>query len=294
VPLPELQRPSSDSDEPVPSAAYPIFITQREILVGSPPRSVLSLPPAEGRARSGAGAENKDYELGGYIVPLARALAVRTCDAGGRVQPVAVVHVDREMQYRVLIETLYTLSELGYKQLFIATRVAPDLDGRPSFRGVPVRARATAEFGVVVRDQGLWLTNKERVVFGRDCRALSPQPTSSSPSSPLSLSDIQRCVFLLSGDSGAVHLSLDGNLPVRTLMPLLNAFGTKRGAVSRAAIDLTGNLQTTAECVRAVAKTAQFQPPDRGSAVIVVPITFVSNSQHITEQLPCVAAPRVD
>jgi len=361
TPLPELQRPTSDTDEPVPSAAYPIFITQREILVGSEARSALSLPPAEQRARSGVGAEKKDAENGAYIVPLARALAARSCDADGRVQPIGVIHIDRAMQYRVLIETIYTLSKLGYEQLFIATRAGPSADGRPGFRGVRLRLRKTAEFKIVVRERGLWLTDQAHTEFGRDCRALSPQPAPDSPSSGLTLSELQRCVDSLLGEDGALHLAPEGGIPVQSVMPLLHAFGTKRavtpafptvalgagalapplppgsyvlrpqpggpaqvveglrerfracyqeellargdaaghidlklrvdakGAVSSVAADVTGNLQTTGECVRAVARAAQFQPPEGGSAIIAVPVTFVKNNTPALPKLPCVA-----
>lgn len=361
--LPELQRPTSEADEWVPSAAYPVFITKAEILAGVPARSVLHLPAREQRTRSGVGAENKDSELGGYILPLARAIAARTCQADGHVQPLAIIHVDREMQYRVLIEVLYTLSELGYKQLFIATRAAPDVDGHPGWRGVRLRIQSSADFQIVLRKNGLWLMNREQIEFGGECRALSPQPTG-TPSAGLTLSELQRCVESLLGEDGAVHLMPEGDLPVQTVLPLLQAFGKKRavtpafptlapiaggtvpllpsgaevasptvgdaahvvegmrqpfrdcyrqelsarsdaagtikltlrvdatGTVSNAAIEVSGNLPTTGECVRTVAKAAQFRPPEGGSAVIQVPITFVKDAERITQKLPCVAAPR--
>ncbi|HET7540380.1 MAG TPA: AgmX/PglI C-terminal domain-containing protein [Polyangiaceae bacterium] len=63
------------------------------------------------------------------------------------------------------------------------------------------------------------------------------------------------------------------------------------GAVASTSVEISGNLLTTGECVRAVARTAKFLPPDVGSAVIEVPIVFVKKSEFPAEQeLPCVPA----
>lgn len=47
------------------------------------------------------------------------------------------------------------------------------------------------------------------------------------------------------------------------------------GTVSDTAATVTGKLGTAVECVRSVAGRAKFEPPDGGSAVITVPVTFV-------------------
>ncbi|GMV16990.1 MAG: hypothetical protein AMXMBFR56_52140 [Polyangiaceae bacterium] len=47
------------------------------------------------------------------------------------------------------------------------------------------------------------------------------------------------------------------------------------GTVSDTAAIVTGKLGTAVECVRSVAGRAKFEPPEGGSAVIKVPVTFV-------------------
>jgi TonB family protein len=55
------------------------------------------------------------------------------------------------------------------------------------------------------------------------------------------------------------------------------------GAVSRVEVTPSGNLGSVVQCVQTVASGAQFAPPEGGSAVIVVPITF-----ERTDDAPCV------
>jgi len=50
------------------------------------------------------------------------------------------------------------------------------------------------------------------------------------------------------------------------------------GSVSNASVEVSGNLQSTGECVRLVAMGAKFAPPEGGSAVISVPIRFVRDN----------------
>lgn len=361
----QLELPISERTELVPDGAYPVFISRSELLVGTPPRHVLDLPPVAGRARSGVGAPHKNAELGGHILPLAKALATRVCDANGRVGSTAVVHVDATMQYRVLVEVLFTLSELGYGELFIAARASSRVNDSQPLRGVRLRVRRSADVRVIVTESGLWLTDGDGAELGPDCRPWTPQPTPESRSTGLSMADVQRCIESLTAEDGSVHLVVNGGMPAQAVLPLLNSFGANRavtpvfpnpsprtgpdtsqtpspaqavpaagrdasqvigglrdaflkcyerelrerqphgmgeetsagtvmltlrvdetGAVSDVSDTVTGNLQSTVECVRSVAANAHFAPPEGGAAIIRVPITFTP-SQLFSKKLPC-------
>lgn len=342
----------------MPETAYPVFITSNEVLAGFPAKPVLVLPPASERAQSGVGAQNKDSIHKALVLPLAREMARRTCNVDGKIAPIAVVHVDREMQYRVLIEVLFTLSKLGYEQLYLATRQEPTNGGPSRFRGVRFRARESAPLQLVVRQTGMWLLNERGIAFDRDCWELPAQ----SKAPALTLTEAQRCVSTRAGTDGALHLAVEGDVPVRAVIPLLSAFGAQRpvtpvfplvsarpaasaneaasdakppmysvgnasvvvsglrgafrrcyqqelsqrrdaagtvnltihvdaaGHVSGASVVVSGNLQTSGECVRQTAMSAQFAPPEGGHAVISVPVTFLHDTDADLPKLPCVRA----
>lgn len=304
---------------------------------------------------------NKDAEMGGHIFPLAREMVKRACDASGRVTSTVVVYVDASTQYRVLVEVLYTLSQLGYDDVFVATRTVSPLDESKEPHGVHLRTRRSADVQLIVRETGMWLTDADGSAFGPDCRPLTQQPTVSSPTGSLRLVDAQGCIESLTDESGSVHLVLDGGMPLRTMMPLLHAFGAKRavtpafpyrfprdvsqtphttsepqsvpaekgnasdvvnglknafsdcykrelrdsgdntrtgtltvtlrvnsvGSVSDVSVAASGNLTSTSECVRSLATSAQFTPPEGGSATIRFPVTFRPMDELFGQKLPC-------
>jgi hypothetical protein len=223
---PTVTLPVAIVTEPLPRNAYPVFITPTELFVGAPARSLLVLPGAEERSRSGVGAAYKTSAQDGYVKPLGLALAARRCGVDGKVPPVTVVYADAAVEYRVLMDVLYSLSLLGYSELYLATRssTAQTQPASAATRGVRVRAKPSATHIVEVRADGLALRNQGGSAFGRDCSEL---PTSAA-APPLSLDTVRTCAGKLLGTSGNLHLVAAGATPVQAILPALETLGQGR------------------------------------------------------------------
>ena len=359
---PALNLPIAARSEPLPPNGYPIFVTANSLLIGSPPVTVLQLPNAEERGQFGFGKAYKDSALAGYVLPLGKAMSQRACGSGGRVSPSAVIYMDANMQYRVFIDLLYTLSLLGYSEVFLATRASLAAPANATTRGVRIRARLTASHRVELTPKGWSLYAQDGGPFGPSCAAVTPER--GQPPPVLSLTQVSACANQLVGTTGNLHLVAAADMPLQAIVPALVELGGERpvtpafpfpakkpnqtaaeagsnataiGAVSNAAlvvaslrdaftscyrqelavargregklrltlrIDAAGNvseatiepqgdLELTAACVKTVALGAKFAPPDGGSAVIAVPITFVNQAKELDgPKPPCAASAR--
>jgi hypothetical protein len=225
---PLLDLPVAIVTELLPIGAYPVFITRSELLVGSPARSVLLLPAPRERSQYGVGGAHKSSPLDGYVTPFGQALAGRRCGANGKVSPVVVVYADADVEYRVLMDVLYSLSKLGYSDVFLATRssTAQSQPADKATRGIRVRARRTATHTVELKPEGLTLRSQAGATFAPDCSQLS-EPASANPA-PLNLVAMAGCANKWVGPTGNLHLVTAGGTPVQAIVPVLETLSQHR------------------------------------------------------------------
>ncbi|GMV19187.1 MAG: hypothetical protein AMXMBFR56_74110 [Polyangiaceae bacterium] len=98
---------------PIPGDAFPVWIDDTQAYLGLPAVPVVQLPPKAARAEQGFGIDKKPSPNDGFVNPLADAIERRPCGPNGRVPDAAVLYAPATMDYRVVIDALYTLVGSG-------------------------------------------------------------------------------------------------------------------------------------------------------------------------------------
>lgn len=331
--FPSIALPAATDVIPIPADAYPIWIDDTQAYLGLPAVPVVQLPPKAARAGQGFGIDKKPSPNDGFVNPLADAIERRSCGPDGRVPDAAVLYASAAMEYRVVIDALYTLSRLGYRRVFLATSSSTS---GPSRVGLRLPGRDKWQLALFVHQDGFDLSSKPTGGEPLECPGAPP-----SKRRGLDIPALGTCVKAIAPEGAQIYLSPDGDLPLQTVVSVLESIGGRRivvtafptsqpavnperkvtsathvgnpvtvvtamrqpfrdcynqalattpdaegtirltmkvsadGTVSDTAATVKGKLGSAVECVRAVAARAKFEPPEGGSAVIVVPVTFV-------------------
>ncbi len=242
-----------------------------------------------------------------------------------------------KLPYRLLHEALSTLSEIGYTQLYVATRLPVPSTSTPT--GILLSLRQRWQLAVIARRDGFHLRGPHLGVGPRCPGENEPAAgAADQPATPrgLDFAGLKRCVDALAPAGSALYLGPEADLPVQSAITLAGTLAADRhvtlavppprsynptssaasGTVSNAArvvegmrsdfrrcynadlatnphaegsVKLTihvgsdtsvkavpsGYLRSTTECVHMRAAAARFAPPEGGSAVIDLPLTFV-------------------
>lgn len=330
--FPSIALPVATDVIPIPGDAYPIWIDDTQAYLGLPAVPVVPLPPKAARAEQGFGNDKKPSPNDGFVNPLADAIERRPCGPDGRVPDAAVLYASATIEYRVVIDALYTLSRLGYRRMFLAT--ATSAPG-PSRVGLHLPGRDQWQMAVVLHRGGFELSSKPTGGQPLAC----PDSLQRGSTAATGVGRLGTCIKALTPAGAQLYFSPDGDVPLQTAVSAAEAIGRERlivfafptpqnvgatstkpagnvsnaaqvvgamrqafrdcynqalatmpeadgtirltikvsadGTVSDTAATVKGKLGSAVECVRAVAARAKFEPPEGGSAVIVVPVTFV-------------------
>lgn len=331
--FPPIALPTATDVIPIPGDAYPIWIDDTQAYLGLPAVPVVPLPPKAARAEQGFGSDKKPSPNDGFVNPLADAIERRPCGPDGRVPDAAVLYAAATLEYRVVIDALYTFSRLGYRRVFLAT--AASAPG-PSRVGLHLPGRDQWQMAVVLHRDGFELSSKPTGGQPIVC----PDSLQRGSTSGIDVRRLGDCIKALTPAGAQLYFSPDGGVPLQTAVSAAEAIGRERlvvfafptprsaaptgsnnktgsvsnaaqvvgamrqafrdcynqalatmpeadgtirltikvsadGTVSDTSASVTGKLGSTVECVRTVATRAKFEPPEGGSAVITVPVTFV-------------------
>lgn len=126
----DIKLPASILTTPPKEEGVAIFVTKTQILVGDSNDPVVVLPERSQLASTGLDARYKRDGINSlYITPLANALqvvreqdkAIQGAKGGDTTTSAAVLIVDKDTPFRLLVEVLYTLgmSEFGKQHLMV-------------------------------------------------------------------------------------------------------------------------------------------------------------------------------
>lgn len=213
---------------PIPDDAYPVFIDDAHAYVGLPAVAAVRLPAKAVRGEQGFGTDQKRSPADGFVFPLADALERRACGPDGRVPDAAVVYAAATTEYRVVVEALYTLSQLGYSRLFVGTHSnAPG----PSRVGLRAPGGGNWALAVVVGRAGFSLSKKPNGEEPAVCLGSNPgtpQPAIPAGASGLDFAALGTCVGAMAPPGSALYLSADGEVPWRVAVLAAEALGKER------------------------------------------------------------------
>lgn len=219
--FPPIALPAATDVIPIPHDAYPIWLDDTQAYLGLPAVPVVQLPPKAARAEQGFGNDKKPSPNDGFVNPLADAIERRPCGPDGRVPDAAVLYAPATMEYRVIIDALYTFSRLGYRRMFLAT--AANVPG-PSRVGLHLPGRDQWQMAVVIHRSGFELSSKPTGGQPIAC----PDSLQRGSTSGIDVRQLGACIKALTPAGAQLYFSPDGDVPLQTAVAAAEAIGRER------------------------------------------------------------------